>query len=89
MNLTARGIEKFLAVVTHCPDHAKVLESLQLLQRTEHYHCPTVSVFALHLILDLYSEASSLEANVNRITLNLEVAADELNYFSQCIKVIR
>jgi hypothetical protein len=86
MNVTARGIEKFLAVVTHRPDHAKVLESLQLLQRTEHYHCPTVSVFALHLILDLYDEDSSLQSNINRMTTNLEVAADELIYFSKLIK---
>jgi hypothetical protein len=84
-----RDIEKFVAVVSHCSERDKVLETIQTLRTTKDYKCPTVSVFALHLIFDLYSEGSSRQANVNRITTNLEAAADELSHFSKLIKALR
>jgi hypothetical protein len=88
MNAT-RGIEKFIAVVSHCSERDKVLETLQTLRMTSAYKCPTASVFALHVILDLYGEDSSQQANINRITTNLETAADELVYLSKLLKALR
>lgn len=63
-----------------------MLEAIQQLRRVKDYKCPTANEFALHLIVDLYSEDSSLEANINRITTNLEAAADELNHLSKLIR---
>jgi hypothetical protein len=79
-------LEKFIAIVSHCSERDKVLEAIRYLRRTKDYKCPTASVFALHLILELYSEDSSGEANMNRITTNLEAAADELNHLSKVIR---
>jgi hypothetical protein len=73
-----QGIEKFIAVVSHCPDHDKVLEVIRQLQMTSAYKCPTASVFALHVILDLYDEGSSDDANITHITTRLEAVAQEL-----------
>jgi hypothetical protein len=80
------GIEKFLAQVSRCTDKDKVLETIKHLKATTDYKCPPVSVFALHLILDLYSEDSSLQANINRMTVSLEAAAHDLLRLSQLIK---
>jgi hypothetical protein len=81
-----QGIEKFIAVVSHCSERDKVLEVIRQLRMTSAYKCPTADVFALHLIFDLYGEDSSLQANINRITTNLEAAADELNHLSKLIR---
>ncbi len=64
-------------------ERERVLETLQFLRMTKHYKSPTRSVFALHLILDLYDEDSSDQANIVRIMTNLEVAADELLHLSK------
>lgn len=88
MNAT-RGIEKFIAVVSHCSERDKVFEAIHHLRMTKDYKCPTADVFALHLIVDLYGEDSSLQANINRISTNLEAAADELNYLSKQMKSLK
>ena len=44
------------------------------------------SALALYLIGDLYSEASTTQANINRITMNLEAAADDLLSMSALMK---
>jgi hypothetical protein len=59
MNLIPQGLEKFVAVVTHCSERDNVLEAIQSLRTTKDYKCLTVSVFALHLMIDLYGEDSS------------------------------
>jgi hypothetical protein len=82
-------IETFLGVVSHCQERQEVIAAIQQLRTTSDYKCPSSSVFALHLILELYGEDSSCQANVSRITTNLEVAADELNYFSKAIKMLK
>jgi hypothetical protein len=82
------GIETFLGVVSHCKERQKVIEAIKGLRHTRDYKCPSPSVFALHLIVDLYSEDSSLQANIARITTNLEAAADELLHLSQRIKAL-
>jgi hypothetical protein len=83
------GIETFLGVVSHCKERQKVVEAIKGLRHMKDYKCPSPSVFALHLILELYGEDSSLQANIVRITTNLEAAADELNHFSKVIKMLK
>lgn len=82
----ATGIEKFIALVSHCSECDKVLEKLQQLRTTKTYSCLSAKVYALHLMLDLYSEDSGPQANVNRITTNLEAAAYDLLNLSRRIK---
>lgn len=84
--MNSPSIEKFLAVVSHCSEMDKVLETIHHLRASKNYKCPAANVFALHLIVDLYSEDSSRAANVNRITTNLEAAADTLAHFSKLLK---
>lgn len=83
-----QGINKFLGVVSHCSERDKVLEAIQHLRHTKDYKCPSPSVFALHLMLDLYGEDSSLEANIVRMTTNLEAAAYDLLHLSKRLKRI-
>jgi hypothetical protein len=85
MPKTSQSLEAFLRVVSHCTEQDKVQGLIKHLRRTSDYKCPTASVFALHIILDLYDQDSSREANVRRITTNLEAAADELLHLSKRI----
>jgi hypothetical protein len=82
------GIETFLGVVSHCKERREVFEAIKGLRHTKDYKCPSSAVFALHLILDLYGEDSSCQANINRITTNLEAAADELFHLSKRLKAL-
>lgn len=82
----ASGIEKFVAIVSHCSERDKVLETNQQLRMTSEYTCPTVAVLALHLIIDLYDEGLSDKANITRITTILEAAAFDLMDLSRLIK---
>jgi hypothetical protein len=88
MQTVPRGIEMFLGVVSKCTERSQVLEAIQFLRMAKNYQCPTVSTFALHLILDLYDEDSSLQANINRMTVRLEATAEELTYFSKLIRAL-
>lgn len=81
-----QGIDQFLGLVSHCAERDKVIEAVQTLRLSSDYKCPTASVVALHLILELYDDGSSREANIRRITTNLEAAADELNHLSKRIR---
>lgn len=83
MTLTSQGIEKFVKIARPFPERDNMLETIRQLQTTKQYKCPTVSMFALHLIADLYSEDSSVQANVNRMKTNLESAAHDLLFFSK------
>jgi hypothetical protein len=77
----------------HVVQQAK--ESLELLALLEEAKgetdkCPPVSsLLASYLITDLYSEQSTDEANINRITTNLEAAADDLLMMSKLIRSLR
>lgn len=83
MQTMQQSIASFLGVVSKCVDRTQVIESIQQVRHTKDYKCPTISVFALHVILDLYSEDSSREANIARMTVSLEAAAQELLLFSE------
>jgi hypothetical protein len=86
MQTMPQSIETFLGVVSKCAERSQVIESIKQLRYTKDYKCPSVSVFALHLILDLYGEDSSREANINRITTNLEAAAGDLAHLSMRLR---
>jgi hypothetical protein len=86
MQTVQQSIETFLDVVSKCAERSQVIESIKQLRSTKGYKCPSVSVFALHLILDLYGEDSSQQANINRITTNLEAAAGDLVHLSRRLR---
>jgi hypothetical protein len=46
------------------------------------------SFHAVYLIQSLFSDTSSDQANIRRITMNLEAAADDLILFSKLIKTL-
>ena len=70
--------EAFITLVQQAKESLELLEHLEV-AKGETEKCPPVSsLIASYLISDLYSEQSSNEANINRITTNLEAAADDL-----------
>lgn len=78
--------EKFIEVVHQAEASLELLEYLEV-AKAETNKCPPVSsLLASYLIADLYSEQSSNEANINRITTNLEAAADDLMMISKLIR---
>jgi hypothetical protein len=90
MNITTEKThikrEKFIEVVQQAEASLEVLEYLEA-AKVESDKCPPVSsLIASYLIADLYSEQSSNEANINRITTNLEAAADDLLMVSKLIR---
>jgi hypothetical protein len=79
-------IEAFISVVQQAKESLELLEHLEV-AKTESEKCPPVSsLIAAYLINDLYSEQSSNDANINRITTNLEAAADDLAMISKLIR---
>jgi hypothetical protein len=81
-------LQNFLRVVVKNGNLEKTLKSIEHQQREDTDTCLSASDIAAHFIVDLYSEASSVSANVNRITMNLESVADELLRFSKAIKAL-
>lgn len=78
--------EKFIEIVQQAEDSLEVLQYLEA-AKAESDKCPPMSsLLASYLITDLYSEQSSNEANINRITTNLEAAADDLLMISKLIR---
>ena len=59
---------------------------VQPIQHSQGYLCPTAFDFAVHLILELYDQYSTHQANIIRISSNLELAAEQLLYLSRRIK---
>ena len=86
MTITEQGIEKFLEAIVGCADRDEVARQVKTLRGSSDYRCPVPSVLATHLVFDLYSEVSSDQANINRITTNLDAAADELLQISKLIR---
>jgi hypothetical protein len=78
-------LESFLNIVQQAKESLEVLEQLEIAKGSD--KCPPVSsLLASYLISDLYSEKSSNEANINRITTNLEATADDLLMISKLIR---
>jgi hypothetical protein len=79
-------LANYLEVVQQAKGSLALLTSLEE-ARKHNDNCPPLSsVMALHIICDLYSELSSDEANINRITTNLEAAADDLLMIGKLIR---
>jgi hypothetical protein len=78
--------EKFIAVVQQAKASLEVLEQLETAKMQTEKCPPVSSLLATYLITDLYSKQSSNEANINRITTNLEAAADDLLMISKLIR---
>lgn len=78
--------EKFIEIVQQAKASLELLEYLEV-AKAETNKCPPISsLMASYLITDLYSGQSSNEANINRITTNLEAAADDLMMISKLIR---
>jgi hypothetical protein len=83
------SLESFLSIVQQSKESLEVLEQLEI-AKTHSDKCPPVSsLLASYLISDLYSEQSSNEANINRITTNLDAAADDLMMISKLVRSLR
>lgn len=82
------NLRKLLHAVSHCPESELVAQSLETFKLTAAYRCPAPAVLAIHMILDLYSESSDERANIDRIALNLETAADDLLHMSRLLRTL-
>lgn len=78
--------EKFIEVIQQAEASLELLEYLEVAKAKTNKCPPVSSLLASYLIADLYSEQSSNEANINRITTNLEAAADDLMMISKLIR---
>jgi len=81
--------EEISKVVYHCDNQEDVTGILAAIKEADSKSCPPSSLMALYLIQDLYSESSSDEANINRITTNLEAFAEDLYATSRFVKSLR
>ncbi len=71
------SLESLLRLVHNSQEAIRFLEQLEQRQVLE--KCPPVtSILASHIVTDLYNEFSSEDANINRITTNLEAVANDL-----------
>jgi hypothetical protein len=78
--------DAFISTVQQAKESLELLNHLEV-AKGDNDKCPPVSsLLAAYLISDLYSEQSSNEANINRITTNLEAAADDLIMMSKLIR---
>ena len=79
------GVDLFLQAVSRGAEERPV-DNIQRLRQTKGYQCPTALDLALHSILELFDEGSSVEANIARICSNLEMEADQLLHLSKRVK---
>jgi hypothetical protein len=83
---THLDLDTYIEVVQQAKESLELLALLEEV-KSDTEKCPPVSsLIASYLITDLYSEQSSNEANINRITTNLEAAADDLVMISKLIR---
>jgi hypothetical protein len=81
-------LEAFTEVVQQAKESLELLEHLETAKFKSEKCPPVSSLLASYLITDLYSSHSSNEANINRITTNLEAAADDLIMMSKLIRAL-
>jgi hypothetical protein len=86
MDSFRQGIEPFLKSVSKRSDLESLVTAIKKQQDNDEALCTQASEFALHIIIDLYDEASDHRANTNRIVTNLENAAHELQAYIKRIK---
>jgi hypothetical protein len=82
------SFEKLINLVHHAQESLSILKTLEGAASTT--KCPPpVSLLATHVVRDLYDEFSSDDANINRITTNLEAAANDLLLISKLIRNLK
>ncbi|MGL4610760.1 MAG: hypothetical protein ACRCYY_13950 [Trueperaceae bacterium] len=84
---TPLRLESYLKTIQQSDLALEWLERLEAFKATEAC-APVSSLLASYLVTDLYSEQSSDEANINRITTNLEAAAEDLIMISKLIRAL-
>ncbi len=57
-------------------------------QSSPGHRCPRASDVAVHLIIEPYDQGLTQVANINRISTNLELAAEELLYLSKRVRAL-
>ena len=72
-----------------CHSSENVVNFLEHFMTIKPKSCSASSALAMHIIYDLYSETSADEANINRITTNLEAAADDILAIAKLIRSIQ
>jgi hypothetical protein len=79
------SFEALISMVHHAQESLSVLETLESMAPAS--KCPSpVSLLVTHVICDLYDSHSSDEANINRITTNLEAVANDLLLMSKLFR---
>lgn len=73
-------------VVCHPSERKTLVDFVKTYQAANHTSVSPAAALAIYVIQDLYSNSSSDEANINRITMNLEAAADDLLTMSKMVK---
>jgi hypothetical protein len=86
VSTSRHSLETYLSVIQQAKESLELLEHLRVAKGQSDKCPPISSLIASYLITDLYSEHSSNEANINRITTNLEAAADDLVMVSKLIR---
>ena len=79
-------IETFLDVACHRSERETIVNFVKAYQASNPKNVSPAAALAVYVINDLFSESSSDEANVNRVTTNLEAAADDLLTMSKMLK---
>jgi hypothetical protein len=83
------SFDHFVSIIHHANESLELLATLEK-AKTSDYKCPPPSsVLVTQILSDLYNEASSDEANINRITTNLEAAANDILMMSKLIRNLR
>jgi hypothetical protein len=83
------SFEKLIHFVHHAQESLSFLESLEAVAGDVSKCPPATSVLATQIIRDLYNEFSPDEANINRITTNLEAAANDILMISDLIRKLK
>ncbi len=81
--------EKLIHFVHHSQESLSFLETLESVAGDASKCPPGTSVLATQIIRDLYNELSPDEANINRITTNLDAAANDLLMISELIRNLK
>jgi hypothetical protein len=83
------SFEKLINMVHHAQESLTLLNTLEQAVGDNAKCPPSTSILAAQVIRDLYNQTSSDEANINRITTNLEAAANDLLMISKLIRSLK
>jgi hypothetical protein len=80
------SFDHFSNIIHHAKESLEILDALENVKANTSKCPPLSSVLATYILNDLYSDTSSDEANINRITTNLEAAANDILFMSTLIR---